>query len=143
MGSDNNFLIRQAKQIDLPCIYELMAEFDMFGEFEADTCLIAKNEDALMGFIRLERVECQTYIRPIVVAKEYQGLGVGRALLQRVVSVHSNLMAIARGDKTGFYTQFGFSLIPWDVVYLPFQNECMACPDLGACNPAPLILVVG
>ena len=132
-------LIRAAQPEDMPAIYEMMAEFDMFGEFSEAGCLVAERDGRVCGFARLEWAEDHYYLRPIVVARREQGKGVGKNLLQHAQQQVDTLIVIARGSKAGFYTQAGFRLIDWEGVHSPFLEECNLCPDLSACQPVPMI----
>ena len=130
--------IRPARPEDLPEIYNLMATYDMVGTFTADSCVIAERDDSLIGFARIEVVEEKSYLRPIVVDQRNQDQGVGKALLQYILNRRPCLTVISRGSATGFYARMGFESADWNEIYLPFKNECAACPDLRTCQPVPM-----
>ena len=134
--------IRLAQPEDLPDIYALMATFDMCGEFSAEGCIVAEIEGRLAGFARVETADGKPYLRPIVVARQDQGRGVGKALLVHILDQEPGLTVIARGSAVGFYSRAGFEIADWDEIHPPFRDECVVCPDLGICNPVPLVLRV-
>ena len=135
--------IRPARPEDLAAIYALMAEFDMFGRLDAAGCVVALLDDAIGGFARIEVADERSYLRPIVVARQYQGQGVGTALLECIVAQTVCLTVIARGSAVPFYIRAGFIPTDWDEIYLPFRQECISCPDLGVCCPVPLVFAAG
>jgi len=134
----NDLVIRPAQREDLPAIFDLMAAYDMVGNFTAENCVIAEKNDNLIGFARVEVAETVPYVRPIVVARQNQGRGVGKALLQHILCSCSDLRVVSRGSVIGFYTQMGFKSADWDEIHLAFKNECAACPDLKNCRPVPM-----
>ncbi len=138
MDAINHLQIRPARTDDLTAIYDLMAVFDMVGTFTADRCIVAEVDDRLIGFARVEITDEKCYLRPIVVARQDQGRGIGKKLLHHVLDQVSELTVISRGSAAGFYAQMGFESVDWNDVHLPFRNECAACPDLKTCKPMPM-----
>ena len=134
--------VRPAGQGDLPGIQALMAQSDMYGEFLAEECVVAEIESRMCGFVRIEVVGAQPYLRPIVVDFHAQGRGVGKALLHYIFDRTKSVIAIARGSAAGFYTRLGFLPVAWDQIYEPFRQECAACPDLAECQPQPMIAII-
>ena len=130
--------LRTATPADLPQIYQLLEINDMLGEVEVQDCVVADSMGELAGFARLEFADGSPYIRPIVVAPDGQGRGVGRELVQYLLLNFPSLRVIARGDALGFYTRLGFQQMDWEQVYPPFAQECRDCPHLHSCNPQPL-----
>jgi N-acetylglutamate synthase-like GNAT family acetyltransferase len=130
--------LRAAVPADLPLIYRLLELNDMLGEVEAQDCVVAEAKGEMAGFARLELADGAPYIRPIVVAPDGQGKGVGRELIQYLLLTFPKLRVIARGDALGFYTRLGFRQMDWDQVYPPFAQECRDCPHLPSCDPQPL-----
>ncbi len=138
---DSSVQVRPAAQGDLPGIQTLMAQSDMYGEFLAEECVVAEIGGRMCGFVRIEVVDAQPYLRPIVVDFHAQGRGVGTALLHYVFERTKSVIAIARGSAAGFYTRLDFQPVAWDQIYEPFRQECAACPDLAECQPQPMIAV--
>jgi len=138
MDALKHLQIRPAQPEDLPDIYNLMAAYDMVGAFSAHGCVIAERDDSLIGFARVEIVEEKSYLRPIVVDQRNQDQGVGKALLQHILNRRPCLTVISRGSAAGFYERMGFKFANWNEIYLPFKNECAACPDLNICKPVPM-----
>jgi N-acetylglutamate synthase-like GNAT family acetyltransferase len=139
MDATNHLQIRPASPEDLPAIYDLMAAFDMVGNFTTDRCIVAEMDDKLVGFARVEVVDEKPYLRPIVVGRQNQGQGVGKELVSHVLGQESELTVISRGSATGFYAQMRFESVGWNDIHLPFRNECAACPDLKVCKPIPMV----
>ena len=138
MDATKYLLIRPAQPEDLPAIYDLMTAYDMVGKFATDRCVIAEREDRLIGFARVEVADGKSYLRPIVVDRQNQDQGIGKALLQHILSQMPCLTVISRGSATGFYERMGFEFADWNEIHLLFKNECAACPDLKTCKPVPM-----
>jgi N-acetylglutamate synthase-like GNAT family acetyltransferase len=130
--------LRKALPADLRQIHRLLVLNDMLGEVDAQDCVVAESMGELTGFARLELADGLPYIRPIVVAPDAQGQGVGRELVQYLLLSYPRLRVIARGDALGFYTRLGFQQIEWEQVYPVFVQECRDCPHLPSCSPQPL-----
>lgn len=138
MSDPDDYHVRWAIPADLPAITELMASYDMVGDITADECLVAVADRVLSGFARVELASGVPYLRPIVVAKDYHGRGVGRSLLQTLLNKFPALRLVARGDAAGFYARFGYVPCSWADVYPPYTSECQHCPDLASCQPVPM-----
>ena len=52
------------------------------------------------------------------------GQGIGKALLQHILSQMPCLTVISRGSATGFYERMGFEFADWNEIHLLFKNEC-------------------
>lgn len=138
MAADKSMHIRPARQGDRPAVRELMAGFDMVGDFTMENCRVAEVDGALAGFARVEYLEGNAYLRPIVVDRAYQGRGIGKALLMDILAQGEDLIVIARGSAAGFYSRLGFELTEWLDIPRSYRDECNACPDLEDCRPIPL-----
>ncbi|MCB2180302.1 GNAT family N-acetyltransferase [bacterium] len=130
--------VRPAQSRDLVAIRNLMAQFDMFGEFLAEECVVAEIDGQICGFARVEVVDGVPYLRPIVVDSHAHGRGVGKALMHQLLDQYKGLTAISRGSAVGFYKQFGLLPVDWDQICAPFRAECLDCPDLDECQPQPM-----
>ncbi|MCA9962461.1 MAG: GNAT family N-acetyltransferase [Anaerolineales bacterium] len=135
--------IRPACSQDMPAIYALMAAYDMFGEFSAEGCVVAEVNGRLCGFARIEEADNTPYLRPIVVSRQNQGQGIGKALLHHLLNQKGRLVVISRGSAVRFYAQAGFETTDWEQIHPPFRHECVVCPELETCTPIPLSAAAG
>jgi N-acetylglutamate synthase-like GNAT family acetyltransferase len=117
---------------------DLLEQNDMVGEISPDECWLAEDAGQLLGFARIEIFEGKAYVRPIVVASQCQGLGVGRLLMARLLTEYPDLGVVTRGHVAGFYRRLGFRPIAWAEVAPILQRECDLCPDVQLCNPVPM-----
>lgn len=94
------------------------------GLSRSDYIIAAKDGDKTVGMSRvLTDGGCVALILDVVVLPEYQGLGIGRALMQSVMEyIHqrieqdevSHICLMAAKGKEGFYKKFGFDERPND-----------------------------
>lgn len=140
MSKSSALQFRKGRPGDLYAIRRLLRMMDMDDQINPCSCLVCEKDARLLGFARVEVVEGEPYIRPIVVDSPAQGSGVGRQLVQRLAQEWPHLRVVARGEMVGFYTRLGFKPMGWEEVYPPFVDECCNCPKLANCQPKPLKL---
>lgn len=129
---------RFATEADRVALQSLLAANQMRTDVEPGEFFIATFQDGLVGAARLEWVDQEAYLRPIVVEREWQGKGVGKALLQRVMRGLASLTLVARREAVGFYTRMGFLPVSWEQVPIRDRRECGECPDREECQPMPM-----
>lgn len=139
MVTTDRLQIRIARPEDLQVICELMATYDMVGDFTIENCLVAERGGTLAGFARVEYLSQRAYIRPIVIAAQFQGQGIGKLLMQRLFELDRSLAVVSRGSAVGFYNRLGFEPVDWEDIPTVYRNECIACPDYKTCWPVPLV----
>ena len=98
--------------------------------------IVAEVNCRLLGAARLEWAKTDdAFLRPIVVATEAQGTGLGRALIERLFAVCSRISVVARGDAVPFYRHLGFTAVNWYSVPVQYRDECECCEDFAQCRP--------
>ena len=128
--------IRQGRPSDRPVLVRLLASQQMATDIDPVDFIMAEVNGRLLGAARLAWVGTDdAFLRPIVVATEARGTGVGRALLERLFAVCSGISVIARGDAVPFYRQLGFTAMDWSSVPDDYRDECESCDDLAQCRP--------
>lgn len=73
--------------------------------------VIVYDSDELIGLCRaISDGEYQAAIYDVVLLPEYQGKGIGKAMLKRLLSLLTvpNIILFAAPDRQGFYYRFGF-----------------------------------
>ena len=130
--------LRQGRPDDHPALMNLLAQNDMVGEISPDDCLLAEKGNRLLGFVRVELDQKIPYLRPVVVASDCRKQGVGRRLVQQLLTEFPELRVVARGQAVDFYERLGFETFEWTELPLRFYRECELCPDLELCNPVPM-----
>jgi N-acetylglutamate synthase-like GNAT family acetyltransferase len=128
--------IRQGQPSDGRSLARLLASQQMATDIDPTDFIVAEANGRLLGAARLAWVGTDdAFLRPIVVATEARGTGLGRALLERLFGVCSTISVIARGDTVPFYRRLGFTAVDWSSVPEEYRDECECCDDLAQCRP--------
>jgi N-acetylglutamate synthase-like GNAT family acetyltransferase len=128
--------IRQGRPSDAHALVQLLASQRMGTDIDPSDFMVAEVNCRLLGAARLEWTRTDdAFLRPIVVATEAQGTGLGRALLERLFGVCSRISVVARGDAVPFYRHLGFRVMDWSSVPSPYRDECECCGDFAQCRP--------
>lgn len=130
--------IRPGRPGDQDGLLELLEQNGMAGQITPAECLIAEASEGMIGFARIEMVDGLPYLRPIVITTHYRHQGIGRQLVQCLLTEFPELRVTARGEAVDFYTHLGFELMAWDAVPLPYRRECETCPEMSTCQPVPM-----
>ncbi len=130
---------RYGRPTDLPAIHSLMLSSGMSGEIDPHECLVAENKAGILGFARVEVIQQQAFIRPIVVQPSAQHQGIGRQLVQHLFDQWSELRVVSRGKVQDFYRRMGFTHYPWKDVPREIRQECELCPEVSNCQPIPMV----
>jgi N-acetylglutamate synthase-like GNAT family acetyltransferase len=138
MGVDEQLWLRPGRPEDRSALLELLEQFGVQGEITPSECLVAEGPQGIMGFARLEIFDEAAYLRPIVIASQYQRQGIGRRLVLESLSQVCELRVVARGEAVKFYTHLGFKPVGWTLIPPAFRRECDFCPDFSACQPVPM-----
>jgi N-acetylglutamate synthase-like GNAT family acetyltransferase len=128
--------IRQGRPSDACGLVHLLASQRMATDIDPVDFIVAEVNCGLLGAARLEWTGTDdAFLRPIVVATEAQGTGLGRALMERLFDVCSRISVVARGDAVPFYRHLGFTAVDWSSVPGPYRDECECCGDFEQCRP--------
>ena len=111
---------------------------------EMGSFFIARDNDIAVGVVSYHDYDNNLFeIRSLVVAEKYAGSGIGRALVNHVVSLlrkrepQSRIFALTY--VPGFFSKLNFELI--DKNYFPEKiwKDCVNCPRVDCCNEIALI----
>jgi len=128
--------IRQGRPSDGRALVRLLASDRMATDIDPSEFMIAEKDGRLLGAARLTWVGTNdAFLRPIVVATEARGTGLGRALLERLFGLCSSISVIARSDAVPFYRHLGFTDMDWSSLPVEYWDECECCDDLAQCRP--------
>lgn len=128
--------IRQGRSSDARSLIQLLASEGMGTEIDPAEFIVAEGDSRLLGAARLEWAgNDDAYLRPIAVATEAQGTGLGRALLERIFGQCTRISVVARGDAVAFYRHLGFTAMDWSLVPSQYRDECECCGDFAQCRP--------
>jgi N-acetylglutamate synthase-like GNAT family acetyltransferase len=128
--------IRQGSPSDARALVRLLASHQMATDIDPVDFIVAEVNGRLLGAARLIWIGAHdAFLRPIVVATGVRGTGLGRALLERLFGICSNISVIARSDAAPFYRHLGFKVMDWSLVPGEYRDECECCDDLAQCRP--------
>ena len=128
--------IRQGRPSDGRALVRLLASHQMATDINPVDFIVAEVNGRLVGAARLTWVATNdAFLRPIVVATEARGTGLGRDLLERLFGICSSISVIARSDAVPFYRHLGFTAMDWSSVPSEYRDECECCEDLAQCRP--------
>ena len=128
--------IRPGRPSDARALVQLLASQRMATEIDPADFIVAEVNGRLLGAARLEWARTDdAFLRPIVVATQARGTGLGRALLERLFGACSRISVVARGDAVPFYRHLGFTARDWSSVPSQYRDECECCGDFAQCRP--------
>ena len=128
--------IRQGRPTDGPALVRLLASLRMATDIDPVEFIVAEVNGRLLGAARLTWVETNhAFLRPIVVATDARGTGLGRALLERLFGACASISVIARSDAVPFYRHLGFTAVDWSSVPGEYRGECESCDEAAQCRP--------
>jgi len=131
--------IRQGRPSDGRALVRLLASDRMATDIDPSEFMIAEKDGRLLGAARLTWVGTNdAFLRPIVVATEARGTGLGRALLERLFGFCASISVIARRDAVPFYRRLGFTSVDWSSVPSEYSDECECCDDFAQCQPVSM-----
>ena len=132
-------IIRKGMAEDLPALQDLLLEVSMGDGVNPEDFLVAEETGALAGAVCLQRYGACAYVRAMAVHDRWRGQGVGRQLVEELLSGQDQVKVVARGSAVPFYRKMGFRTIAWDTVDPEVSQECAQCPDVAACHPEPML----
>ena len=132
-------LIRQGRPSDRSALERLLASQRMATDIDPAGFIMAEVNGRLLGAARLIWVGAyDAFLRPVVVATEARGTGLGRALVERLFGACSRISVIARRDAVPFYRHLGFTAVDWSSIPSAYMNECECCDDFEQCRPVSM-----
>ncbi len=130
------FRIRQGRPSDVPALVRLLASHKMATDIDPVDFIVAEVNGRLLGAARLTWIGTNdAFLRPIVVATGTRGLGIGRALLERLFGLCASISVVARSDAIPFYQRLGFTAVDWSSMPGEYRKECECCDDFAQCRP--------
>jgi N-acetylglutamate synthase-like GNAT family acetyltransferase len=129
--------IRQGRPSDARALVQLLASQRMATtDIDPLDFIVAEVNCRLLGAARLEWAGTDdAFLRPVVVATEARGTGLGRDLLERLFADCPRISVVARGDAVPFYRHLGFTAMDWSSVPTQYRDECECCGDFAQCRP--------
>ena len=131
--------LKQAETTDRDALIDLLWDNGMEHADPIEDYLLAVVGKEIVGCLRLEDHNDLVMIRPVVVSRDHRKRGVGRRLIQSLLSNDKPMAAVGRGEAVPFYTALGFSKAAWHMLPASQREECCACPDQHICRPQPMI----
>ena len=136
-----DFTLRPAGPADEPRVRALMQLAGMGFAHDWMNATVAVDEsDQAIGYIRIQATAKGPHVAPVAVFEQWQGRGVGRALMQDALAHFGMLKLVARGDIAGFYRSLGCEEIPFDEISDELEEDCEHCPDRPLCRPVAFVL---
>jgi amino-acid N-acetyltransferase len=134
--------IEVARRDELPRILELLEEADLpvAGVDNAESFLVAREQERLVGCIGLEVYGDVGLLRSLTVRPETRGSGLGRLLVERLLETarerEMRAMYLLTTTAEEYFPRFGFEPIPRELAdpRLQASEEFRgACPDSAVC----------
>jgi len=104
-------IITKAKQSDLKAINEFYEKCGLLGEANKNEyILIAKNQNAIIGAIRLSNENNIYILKGLQIAENYQNQGIGVRLLNSIKEkiVNKDCFSLIFAEHQKFYNDIGF-----------------------------------
>jgi N-acetylglutamate synthase-like GNAT family acetyltransferase len=131
--------IRNATDADLPAVERLLLGSNLPVEGVAanfSNFLIAEDGEGIAGAIGLERFGPVALLRSAVVAPEHRGTGIGRNLVEELLSRAAKAgieeVYLLTTSAEDYFPQFGFRRAPRSAVPEPLKGSAEfqgACPE--------------
>lgn len=128
--SDDAIVDQMAVDVFGPQLFERAAYHLREGvDAEPHLCFVAECDGAIVGTVRVTKIRWGNdqvlMLGPLVVLPEFEGHGIGRALMKKAVSVAREAVSAGQpncmilvGDLS-YYQPFGFKRIPHGQITLP------------------------
>jgi N-acetylglutamate synthase-like GNAT family acetyltransferase len=117
----------------------LLSTYAMATDVDPAEFLLAEKDGEVAGAARLEWMDQEAYLRPIVVASGAQRKGIGRALVEALLVICPDFRVVSRGGMVPFYKGLGFVNLDWAGIPRVYEQECELCADRSDCRPEVLI----
>lgn len=156
MSDSRGHRIRKARIGDVVTTQKLLAGFAQKGKLLArslselytnlrDTFVVQdESTGQVMGCCSLHIIwEDLAEIRSLAVADEYQGRGLGRALVEACVA-EARELGIKRlftlTYETGFFEHVGFRVVDKNIFPQKIWADCLHCPKFPECDEVALVM---
>ena len=145
--------VRQAHISQVPAIAELIGGFAGRGEVlprpvediyqSVREWVVACDGDRIVGCGSLVILWSDlAEIRSLIVSPEYQGMGIGRRMVTKLVEQAMslgipNVFALTR--KPGFFSNVGFSQVPRASLPRKIWKDCVHCTNFVGCDEVAML----
>ena len=135
------FSLRPTAQRDEKRVRALMVSGGMgLAPDWQDSIVAVDSADNPIGYLRVQRTSKGPHVAPIAVLPNWQGRGVGRALMKSALERHGCLKLVARGEVAGFYRTLGCREIGFEEISGELEEDCLHCADRIACQPVAFFI---
>lgn len=145
--------IRKAQLVDVPEIRRLINEYAELELmlFRSLTDLYGSIRDFFVGVDGERIVGCCALaiiwsdlgeLRSLAVSKEFQGKGIGRALVVSVLQEAKQLglsQVFTLTLEKGFFEHLGFKEVSMDSLPMKVWSDCVRCPKQANCDEIALV----
>ena len=132
----SRFSLRPAAPRDRATVSALMelGGMGLAADWECGT--VATDADGcIIGYLRIQHTDTGPHVAPVAVRPDWQGRGVGRALIEDALEREGCLKLVARGQAAGFYRAIGCREISFDEISGELEEDCEHCADRETCQP--------
>lgn len=155
MTPDNQtFTVRQARLADVPDMVPILDHYARQAEIlprtEAEIYqsirdwIVAETDGRVIAMGSLTVLwQDLAEIRSLVIEPAYQGQGVGRQIVTRLLAEARTLAlprVFALTRKPGFFLKLGFELTRMEDLPRKVQKDCVFCPKFAACDEVAVIM---
>lgn len=154
MNDTEQIVIRRARLSDVPHMMLLLNEYARQAEIlpraEADVYqsvrdwIVAVIDDKIVGMGSLLILWADlAEIRSLVIDPAYQGYGIGRRIVNRLLAEAKDLelpRVFALTRKPGFFLKLGFDLTHIEDLPRKVKKDCVFCPKFHACDEVAVIM---
>ncbi|HPJ35888.1 MAG TPA: N-acetyltransferase [Spirochaetota bacterium] len=148
-----NTSIRTANEGDVENIFSLISHYAAEGVIlergrddireNLENFLVAEADGKFAGTVtRYDYGETLKEVRSLAVHMDFQGLGIGRALVQKLIADTEPLEGkriFTLTYKPGFFARNGFRVVPKDNFPEKIWKDCVNCRDREKCGETALI----
>lgn len=154
MSETSYVTIRPARLADVPAMLPLLDAYARQAEIlprtEADVYqsvrdwIVAARDDTIVGMGALVILWADlAEIRSLVIDPAYQGHGIGRLIVNRLLAEAKRLelpRAFALTRRPGFFLKLGFQLTQIEKLPRKVKKDCVFCPKFHACDEVAVIM---
>ncbi len=134
------FVLRPAASGDRETVRALVESGGMELANDWQDGTVAVDEaGAVVGYLRIQHTGQGPHVAPVAVRPDWQGRGVGRALMDHALACAGPLKLVSQGRSAGFYRAIGCSQIPFEQISGELDEDCRHCPDREACQPVAFV----
>ena len=135
-AEEATFTLRQAGSADEATVCALMETGGMaLADDWIDGTVAVDSAGFVVGYVRVQQTDKGPHIAPVAVRPDWQGRGVGRALMDQAVRDNGPVKLVSRGEAAGFYRRIGCVEMGFDEISGELEEDCQHCPDREVCQP--------